>query len=93
MNEYRPTIIENRLLVSRLVVEGITSVVLTTVAIALWAYTPPLLPPPMTVDGVEDMVLLDLAPEVDHGGVRRPEAVAEITISRRHSTAKFHLHR
>jgi protein TonB len=68
MNEYRPTIIENRLLVSRLVVEVITSVVLTTVAIALWAYTPPLLPPPMTVDGVEDMVLLDLAPEVDHGG-------------------------
>ena len=67
MKEYCPTIIENKLLVSRLVVESITSVVLLTLAIALWAYTPPLLPPPMTVDVVDDMVLLDLAPAVGPG--------------------------
>ena len=68
MKEYCPTIIENKLLVSRLVVESITSLVLMTLAIALWAYTPPLLPPPITGDGVEELVLLDLAPEFGSGG-------------------------
>jgi len=62
--EYWPTIIENRLLVSRLVIEGVTSIVLTAFAIALWSYTPPLLPPAMN-DAVEDMVLLNLTPTVD----------------------------
>ena len=65
-HEYWPTIIENRLLVSRLIIEGVTSVVLTALAIALWAFTPPLLPPPSTGDTVVEMVLLDLAPPVDH---------------------------
>jgi TonB family protein len=66
--EYWPTIIENRLLVSRLVIEGITSLVLTALAIALWSYTPPLLPP-ATSDQIADVVLLDLTPPiVDPGG-------------------------
>lgn len=70
--EYWPTIIENRLLVSRLVIEGVTSLVLTTIAIGLWAYTPPLLPPAMSETG-EDMVLLDLAPNLDSGnGLKTP---------------------
>jgi TonB family protein len=66
--EYWPTIIENRLLVSRLVIEGVTSVVLTALAIGLWSYTPPLLPA-ATSDDVADIVLLDLTPPiVDPGG-------------------------
>lgn len=65
--EYRPTILEHRLLVSRLVTEGITSLLLTALAIGLWSYSPPLLPP-ATVDEVADMVLLDLtSPIVDPG--------------------------
>lgn len=60
--EYWPTIIENRLLVSRLVIEGITSLVLTIFAIGL--YTPPLLPPAMS-ETAEDIVLLDLTPTLD----------------------------
>ncbi|MFN2406712.1 MAG: energy transducer TonB [Pyrinomonadaceae bacterium] len=68
IREYRPTIIENRLLVSRLVIEGITSLMLTALAIGLWSYTPPLRPPATGDEGV-DMVLLDLAPPiVDPGG-------------------------
>jgi protein TonB len=65
--EYWPTIIEDKFLVSRLVIEGVTSLVLTALAIGLWSYTPPLLPPAMS-DAVEDMVLLDLAPAIDPGG-------------------------
>jgi periplasmic protein TonB len=69
--EYWPTIIENRLLVSRLVIEGITSLVLTALAIGLWSYTPPLLPP-ATSDDVADMVLLDLTtPTIDSGGAHK----------------------
>src|SRR5688572_25358355 len=68
VREYRPTIIENRLLVSRLVIEGITSLVLTALAIGVWSYTPPLLPPG-TTDEVADIVLLDLTPPIiDPGG-------------------------
>ena len=71
-HEYHPTIIENRLLVSRLVVEGVTSLVLTAFAIALWTYTPPLLPRAMN-DAVEEVVLLDLTPTVDvDGGGSKP---------------------
>jgi protein TonB len=66
--EYWPTIIEDRLLVSRIVIECVTSVFLMTVAIALWSYTPPLRLPSATTDPVEDMVLLDLTPTLDSGG-------------------------
>ena len=66
--EYWPTIIEERLLVSRLVIEGATSLVLTALAIALWSYSPPLLPPAMS-ETVDDMVLLNLtSPVAEPGG-------------------------
>lgn len=61
--EYWPTIIENKLLVSRVVIEGVTSLVLTALAIGLWVYSPPLLPP-ATSDELADMVLLDLTPPI-----------------------------
>lgn len=75
--EYWPTIIENRLLVSRLVIEGVTSVVFITLAMGLWSYAPPLLPPPTTGDAVEDMVLLDLAPTVDPAKTSGPGPARE----------------